>query len=141
MPFAGRGCRALCSRHHLPTRQGRGDLPNGARHSRRDPPTARATVMCMTAIHAQTKRKRLYRSVRRAEERLINPRMTPLSGLKHPQPDVRPGRSVVLTGRMTDRTASFGDFASKDMPLGECRPLSKDSSFKLKRIGRWSVEG
>ena len=54
-------------RHHLPTGRSRRHRHDGARHPRRHPPIASASAMRMTAIHAQTERKRQDRSARCAE--------------------------------------------------------------------------
>jgi hypothetical protein len=45
--------RAPRPRHHLPVGRGGRHRPDGARHPRRHPPIASATVMRMTAIHAK----------------------------------------------------------------------------------------
>ncbi len=58
---------ASCPFHHLPAGRGRGHRPDGASDSCRHTPTASAAVMRVTAIQAQTERKRQNRSVRRAE--------------------------------------------------------------------------
>ena len=63
-----RPCRASRPRHHLPAGRGGHHRSDGPRHPRVHPPIARASVMCMTAIHVQSERKQHDRSVRCAEK-------------------------------------------------------------------------
>lgn len=79
-----RPCCAPRPRHHLPTRRGGGHGPDGARHPCRDPATASATAMRVTAIPAQTERNRQDRSVRRAEKQGRRAGMTRVHNLIRP---------------------------------------------------------
>jgi hypothetical protein len=130
---ADRGaCRASRSRHHLPTGRGGRHRPDGARHPCRHPPIASAPIMRMTAIHAQTKRKRQDGSIRRAEKHRRRARTVPLRGLIRPvfaacaASDAAQGEKRLSGGRIQAILKSSG------RPLGVCRvnkhtiPLSGD---------------
>jgi len=56
------------SRHHLPTGRGSRHRPDGTRRPRHHTPIVSASVMRMTAIHAQTERKQQHRSACCAEK-------------------------------------------------------------------------
>ena len=73
-------------RNYLPTGRGGRHRPDGARHPRRHPPITNATAMRMTAIHAQTERKRQDRSARCAEKHRPWARKQRLRGLIRPVP-------------------------------------------------------
>ena len=114
-------CRASCPRHHLSTGRGGRHRPDGPRHPRRHPPPSSASVMRMTAIHAQTERKRQDRSARCAEKHRRRGRTRRLRGPICPAPqacafaDAAQGKKCLSSGRIQ------AIFALEGMPLGECR--------------------
>ena len=113
--------RASRSRHHLSNGRGGGHRPDGARHPRRRPPIASASVMCMTTIRTQTERKRQDRSVRCAEKhrrragmlRVYGP-ICPTSGDCATTDDARGGKRLISW-------RSQAILTSEGRPLGECR--------------------
>ena len=113
--------RAPRLRHHLPGGRGRRHRSDGPRHPRRYPPIASATAMRMIAIHAQTERKRLDRSVRCAEKRRRQASTLRIRGPIHPVPavcataDAGRGEKRLSRGRLQAILTSVG------RPLGECR--------------------
>ena len=85
--------------HHLPTGRGGSDRPDGARHPRRHTPIASASVMHMTAIHAQTERKRQDRSARCAEKHHRRARTRRLRGLIRSVPAAGPAAGPTQDGK------------------------------------------
>lgn len=114
-------CGPSRPRHHLPAGRGRCHRHDGTRHPRRYPPIASATAMRMIAVHAQTERKRLDRSVRRAEKRRPWARKQRLRGLIRPVPaacataEAGRGKKCLYSEQIQANLASDG------RPLGECR--------------------
>ena len=106
-------CHGLSGRH----------CSDCARHPRRDPPIASANAMRMTAIHAQTERKRQDRSVRCAEKHRRRAKTRRLRCLIRP---VSAACATEDTG-WGEKCLSSGQnqtlFTSASMPLGECRLL------------------
>ena len=89
--------------------------------------------MRMIAIHAQTERKRLDRSVRCAEKRRPWARKQRLRGLIRPDPAVCATAGAACGRKSLSSARIQAIFTSNDTPLGECR---------LKRVfhmgdGRW----
>jgi hypothetical protein len=77
--------------------------------------------MCMTAIHAQTERKRQDRSVRRAEKHLRRDRKRRPCGLIGPVPAARPPAGAAQGEKLLSSVRIQAIFTSNGMPLGECR--------------------
>ena len=73
-------------RHHLPTGRGGRHRPDGPRHPRRHSPIASASVVRMTAIHAQPERKWQDRSARCAEKHRLRGEAQRFRGLIRPAP-------------------------------------------------------
>ena len=92
----------------------------------------------MIAIHAQTERKRLDRSVRCAEKRRPWARKQRLRGLIRPDPAVcaTAGAACGRKSLSSDRIQAI--FTSNDTPPGECRlnPFREFLSIKLDRACR-----
>ena len=80
--------RASRSSNHLPIGRAVRHRLDGPRHPRRDPPPSSASVMCMTAIHAQTERKLQERFARCAEKHHRRARTRRLRGLIRSVPAV-----------------------------------------------------
>lgn len=107
--------------HHLPAGRGRCHRHDGTRHPRRYPPIASATAMRMIAIHAQTERKRLDRSVRCAEKRRPWARKQRLRGLIRPDPAVCATAGAACGRKSLSSARIQAIFTSNATPLGECR--------------------
>ena len=127
-------CRTSRPRHYLPTGRGGRHRPDGARHPRRPPPIASATAMRMIAIHAQTERKRLDRSVRCAEKHRRRARTRRLRGLIRPVPEACATKDADWGEKCLSSGQNHAIFTSTSMPLGECRsvlqyPLSIRATF------------
>lgn len=84
--------------------------------------------MRMIAIHAQTERKRLDRSVRCAEKRRPWARKQRLRGLIRPDPAVCATAGAACGRKSLSSARIQAIFTSNDTPLGECR-LSEILSF------------
>jgi hypothetical protein len=114
-------CRPSRPHHHLPTGRGGRHRSDGARHPRRHPPIASASVMRMTATHAQTERKRQDRSVRCAEKHRRRSRTRQSRCLIRLAPEA----CTVADAAQDKKRLSSGRiqaiFASEGRPLGECR--------------------
>lgn len=78
--------------------------------------------MRMIAIHAQTERKRLDRSVRCAEKRRPWARKQRLRGLIRPDPAVCATAGAACGRKSLSSARIQAIFTSNDTPLGECRP-------------------
>ena len=135
-------------RNYLPTGRGGRHRPDGARHPRRHPPIASATAMRVTAIWAKTQRKRLDRSVRRAEEQGRRASTARIRGGFRPNPgvfataDTARGEKRLIVGQRLATVQSDG------RPLGECRvtqrrgpihplstvPATSDDARRTKRL-------
>ena len=104
-------CHGLSGRH----------CSDCARHPRRDPPIASATAMRVTAVHAQTERKRQDKSARSAEKRWCHARKRRLPGLIRPIP----AACATADAGRGEKCLSSGQnqviLTSVSMPLGECR--------------------
>ena len=94
--------------------------------------------MRMIAIHAQTERKRLDRSVRCAEKRRPWARKQRLRGLIRPDPAVcaTAGAACGRKSLSSDRIQAI--FTSNDTPPGECRLII---FFNLKTISLCGLQG
>lgn len=77
--------------------------------------------MRMIAIHAQTERKRLDRSVRCAEKRRPWARKQRLRGLIRPDPAVCATAGAACGRKSLSSARIQAIFTSNDTPLGECR--------------------
>ena len=113
--------RASRPHHHLPTGRGGRHRPDGARRPGRDPPIASTSVMRVTAIHAQTERKRQDKSVRCAEKHRRRAKTGRPRGPIRPVPTAR---ATADAGRGAKRLSSAriqAFSASECIPLGECR--------------------
>ncbi len=77
--------------------------------------------MRMIAIHAQTERKRLDRSVRCAEKRRPWARKQRLRGLIRPDPAVCATAGAARGRKSLSSARIQATFTSNDTPLGECR--------------------
>lgn len=75
----------------------------------------------MIAIHAQTERKRLDRSVRCAEKRRPWARKQRLRGLIRPDPAVCATAGAACGRKSLSSARIQAIFTSNDTPLGECR--------------------
>lgn len=75
----------------------------------------------MIAIHAQTERKRLDRSVRCAEKRRPWARKQRLRGLIRPDPAVCATAGPACGRKSLSSARIQAIFTSNDTPLGECR--------------------
>ncbi|MFC0281758.1 hypothetical protein, partial [Falsigemmobacter intermedius] len=87
--------------------------------------------MRMIAIHAQTERKRLDRSVRCAEKRRPWARKQRLRGLIRPDPAVCATAGAACGRKSLSSARIQAIFTSNDTPLGECR---------LKRHATWGMQ-
>lgn len=89
--------------------------------------------MRMIAIHAQTERKRLDRSVRCAEKRRPWARKQRLRGLIRPDPAVCATAGAACGRKSLSSARIQAIFTSNDTPLGECRlkepPLNRTNIF------------
>ena len=83
--------------------------------------------MRMIAIHAQTERKRLDRSVRCAEKRRPWARKQRLRGLIRPDPAVCATAGAACGRKSLSSARIQAIFTSNDTPLGECRFRYYDS--------------
>ena len=101
--------RASRSHHHLPSGRDSRHRPDGPRHPRRDPPPSSASVMRMTAIHAQTERIRQDRSARRAEKHHRQARSWRLRALIPTVPAARPATETAQGGKMLVQRPDSGD--------------------------------
>lgn len=84
--------------------------------------------MRMIAIHAQTERKRLDRSVRCAEKRRPWARKQRLRGLIRPDPAVCATAGAACGRKSLSSARIQAIFTSNDTPLGECR-LNRTNIF------------
>jgi cytochrome P450 len=92
--------------------------------------------MRMIAIHAQTERKRLDRSVRCAEKRRPWARKQRLRGLIRPDPAVCATAGAACGRKSLSSARIQAIFTSNDTPLGECRiPIPPEIFFKRERTG------
>ena len=82
--------------------------------------------MRMIAIHAQTERKRLDRSVRCAEKRRPWARKQRLRGLIRPDPAVCATAGAACGRKSLSSARIQAIFTSNDTPPGECRLESSD---------------
>jgi hypothetical protein len=114
-------CRPPRPRDHLPTGRGRRHRPDGARRPCRHLPIAGASVMCMTAIHVQTERRRQDRSARRAGKHHRRARTRRLRGLARPVPGVCTTEDADRGEKRLSGRADLGNFHVTGTPLGECR--------------------
>ena len=118
-------CRPPRPRHHLPTGRGGRHRPDGPRNPRRYPPIASATVMHMTAIHAQPERKWQDKSARCAEKLRRRARTRLLCGLIRAvsaacaASDAAQGEKHLSGGRIQAILTSDGT------QLGECRLIGE----------------
>ena len=96
-------CHGLSGRH----------CSDCARHPRRDPPIASATAMRVTAVHAQTERKRQDKSARRAEKHRRRAGMLRVYGPIHPTSGVCATTDAVRGGKTLDQVAQSGDLNVK----------------------------
>ena len=78
----------------------------------------------MIAIHAQTERKRLDRSVRCAEKRRPWARKQRLRGLIRPDPAVCATAGAACGRKSLSSARIQAIFTSNDTPLGECRLIA-----------------
>ena len=88
--------------------------------------------MRMIAIHAQTERKRLDRSVRCAEKRRPWARKQRLRGLIRPDPAVCATAGAACGRKSLSSARIQAIFTSNDTPLGECRPKCGDGILQRK---------
>lgn len=84
--------------------------------------------MRMIAIHAQTERKRLDRSVRCAEKRRPWARKQRLRGLIRPDPAVCATAGAACGRKSLSSARIQAIFTSNDTPLGECRLVGTGES-------------
>lgn len=84
--------------------------------------------MRMIAIHAQTERKRLDRSVRCAEKRRPWARKQRLRGLIRPDPAVCATAGAACGRKSLSSARIQAIFTSNDTPLGECRLIQHGAS-------------
>ena len=108
-------------RHHLPVGRGGRHRPDGARHLRRDPPIASATAVRVTAIRAQTQRKRLDRSAHRAEKRRCREKTLRVRGPIRPAPGVCATADTAQGEKRLFNWQNQAILTSDGRPLGECR--------------------
>ena len=108
-------------RHHLPACRGRRHRPDGARHPCRNSPLTSAAVMRVTAIPTQTERKRLGRSVRRAEKRRCRTRMLRVRGSILSAPRVCATADAARDEKQLFSGQNQAILPSNGRPLGECR--------------------
>lgn len=101
--------------------------------------------MRMIAIHAQTERKRLDRSVRCAEKRRPWARKQRLRGLIRPDPAVCATAGAACGRKSLSSARIQAIFTSNDTPLGECRSatlIASGRSSSATRIMRYySADG
>ena len=92
--------------------------------------------MRMIAIHAQTERKRLDRSVRCAEKRRPWARKQRLRGLIRPDPAVCATAGAACGRKSLSSARIQAIFTSNDTPLGECRliEMTEDKALNLNFI-------
>lgn len=94
--------------------------------------------MRMIAIHAQTERKRLDRSVRCAEKRRPWARKQRLRGLIRPDPAVCATAGAACGRKSLSSARIQAIFTSNDTPLGECRISLPSCPSQLKlRVTIW----
>ena len=91
--------------------------------------------MRMIAIHAQTERKRLDRSVRCAEKRRPWARKQRLRGLIRPDPAVCATAGAACGRKSLSSARIQAIFTSNDTPLGECRLNPIEQAFA--KIKHW----
>jgi DNA-binding NarL/FixJ family response regulator len=113
--------RASCPRRNLQAGRGRGHWRHDPRHPCRNPPIARAAVMCMTAKLPASERKRQDRSVLHAEK----PARPPLAAndfrfLKAPMGAWTSKHAVMGSAGLTG-TQAQAILALLGTPLAECR--------------------
>ena len=101
-------CHASRPRHPRPAGQGRGHGADGARQTCGDPPTASASIMRITAIPHQTKRKRQDSSVRNAQQRRCKAGKVRAQGLISPALAICATTQTPRTARNTNPTARHG---------------------------------
>ena len=77
--------------------------------------------MRVTAIQPQTERKRLDRSVHRAEKRGRQATMTPVRGLIRPAPGISSTMGIVRGEKHLSSDRVQAILTSDGRPLGECR--------------------
>ena len=94
--------------------------------------------MRMIAIHAQTERKRLDRSVRCAEKRRPWARKQRLRGLIRPDPAVCATAGAACGRKSLSSARIQAIFTSNDTPLGECR--LKDGSCPVRHLFRYEAQ-
>lgn len=92
----------------------------------------------MIAIHAQTERKRLDRSVRCAEKRRPWARKQRLRGLIRPDPAVCATAGAACGRKSLSSARIQAIFTSNDTPLGECR-LSFGGKVKFTIVKGWKA--
>ncbi|WP_243697979.1 haloacid dehalogenase type II [Rhodovulum bhavnagarense] len=85
----------------------------------------------MIAIHAQTERKRLDRSVRCAEKRRPWARKQRLRGLIRPDPAVCATAGAACGRKSLSSARIQAIFTSNDTPLGECRQKRKATKMTV----------
>lgn len=97
--------------------------------------------MRMIAIHAQTERKRLDRSVRCAEKRRPWARKQRLRGLIRPDPAVCATAGAACGRKSLSSARIQAIFTSNDTPLGECRikAMFRDLEKAVRRLLRQSA--
>ena len=91
--------------------------------------------MRMIAIHAQTERKRLDRSVRCAEKRRPWARKQRLRGLIRPDPAVCATAGAACGRKSLSSARIQAIFTSNDTPLGECRMKAIPPCVRIWRSG------
>ena len=114
-------CRASRPRHHLPTGRGGRHRPDGARHPRRRPTIASATVMRVTAIQAKNEGKRQDRSARYTEKQRRRDRTQRFRGLIRPVSAACATAGAAKGKKRLSRGRIQAIFTSVGTPLGECR--------------------
>ena len=97
--------------------------PNGTRHPRRHPPIASATATRVTAIRAQTQRKRLDRSAHRAEKRRCRARMLQVHRMIRRAPNIWATTDTAQGEKCLFNQQNQATLTTDGRPLGECRLL------------------